>query len=366
VTAQNGDTWEETKMAEAARSTRRSDEIRRRRQVRRADPIQSRRKRKKISIPSGPPVLTRDAALGEVWKSDRRHKGKTSKSIRRRYDVALNTQGAEIRLPSLPRVNVGWRSASFILASTLIFVLYQFWNSPNYRVDAAQVHGEHLLTSSQINEALGVTGEIIFTLDASTMAQDLVDKFKEISAVSVQLEFPQTVLVTVTERTPVLIWFQDGDLSLVDEEGMTFPSRDETTLGGYPIVEASGDPPQLASDEPIEEEPLLPDFEELADELSLGLPASGKDEQLLTEDMVDAILFMAEKAPPNSQLIYDPEHGLGWRDQGGWIVFLGDTKDFEMKLHVYEAILQHLKEVNTRPTLISVEFVHAPYYELEP
>ena len=353
-------------MVEAARPSRRSDEIRRRRQVRHADPKPNRRKRKKISMPSPPPVLTRDAALGEVWKNGDRSKGKPTRSTRRRYDVALNTQGAEIRLPSLPRVYMGWRAVSFLLAGTLIFVLYQFWNSPNYRVDAAQVHGEHLLTSSQINEALGVAGEIIFTLDASTMAQDLVDKFKEISAVSVQLEFPQTVLVTVTERTPVLIWFQDGDLNLVDKDGMTFPPRDETALGGYPVIEASGDPPHLASAEPVEEGPILPDFEELADELSLGLPASGKAEQLLTKDMVDAILFMADKAPANSQLIYDPEHGLGWRDQGGWIVYLGDIQDFEMKLHVYEAILQHLKEVNTRPTLISVEFVHAPYYELEP
>jgi len=353
-------------MVEAARPTRRSDEIRRRRQVRHADLKPNRRKRKKISTPPPPPVLTRDAALGEVWKNDGRSKSKSARSTRRRYDVALNTQGAEIRLPSLPRVYVGWRAVSSILAGTLIFVLYQFWNSPNYRVDAAQVHGMHLLTSSQINEALGVTGEIIFKLDASKMAQDLVDNFKEISAVSVQVEFPQTVLVTVTERTPVLVWFQDGDLNLVDDEGKKFPTRDETALGGYPVIEASGDPPQLASTEPVEEGPLFPDFEELADELSLGLPASGKAEQLLTKDMVDAILFMAEKAPENSQLIYDPEHGLGWRDQGGWIVYLGDIQDFEMKIHVYEAILQHLKEVNTRPTLISVEFVHAPYYELEP
>jgi len=352
-------------MAEATRTFRRSDEIRRRRQVRHANPKPSRRKRKSISMPSSPPVLTRDAAMGEGWKNDKRRKDKHAKGTRRRYDVALNTQGAEIRLPSLPRVHVGWRAVSFVLASTLLFVLYQFWDSPNYRVDAAQVHGEHLLTSSQINEALGVTGEIIFTLDASTMAHDLVDKYKEISAVSVRLEFPQTVLVTVTECTPVLIWFQDGELNMVDEEGMTFPPRDEITLDGYPVVEASGAPPQLASDEPVETEPILPDFEELADELSLGLPASGKAKQLLSKEMVAAILFMADKAPANSQLIYDPEHGLGWRDQGDWIVYLGDIQDIEMKLHVYEAILQHLKEANTRPTLISVEFVHAPYYELE-
>jgi cell division septal protein FtsQ len=352
-------------MAEAARSTRRSDEIRRRRQVRQANPKPSRRKRKAISMPPPPPVLTRDAALGEVWKNDRRRKAKPGKVARRRYDVALNTLGAEIRLPSLPRLRMSWRAISFPLAGFLIFVLYQFWNSQTYRVDAAQVNGSHFLTSSQINEALGVTGKHIFALDASKMAQGLVDSFPEISAVSVHLEFPQTVLVTVTERTPVLIWLQDGDLKLVDEEGKTFPPRDETTLGGFPVVEASGDPPQLASEEKVDAGPLLPDFEKLAGELSLGLPASGKAEQLLSKEMVEAILFMAENAPAKSQLIYDPEHGLGWRDQGDWLVYLGDTQDFEMKLHVYEAILQHLKEANTRPTLISVEFVHAPYYELE-
>ena len=49
----------------------------------------------------------------------------------------------------------------------------------------------------------------------------------------------------------------------------------------------------------------------------------------------------------------------------GWIVYLGDVQDFDMKLHVYQELIDHLKEANTRPALISVEYVHAPYYLLE-
>ena len=81
--------------------------------------------------------------------------------------------------------------------------------------------------------------------------------------------------------------------------------------------------------------------------------------------MVAAILAVSEALPPTVAIIYDPEHGLGWQDEGGWQVYLGDDRDIEMKLKVYEAIVQRLMDEEIQPTLISIEHVHNPYFRAE-
>jgi hypothetical protein len=59
-------------------------------------------------------------------------------------------------------------------------------------------------------------------------------------------------------------------------------------------------------------------------------------------------------------------HGLGWNDGFGWVVFFGkDTEEMDQKLKVYRVLAKRLKKENPRPELISVEYLHAPYYRLE-
>jgi cell division protein FtsQ len=291
--------------------------------------------------------------------------GKRSGNTRRRFDVALNTQGAEMRLPSLPQVRVGWRVVSVALAAFLAVVLYQLWTLPIYQVDAAEVVGLKRLTSSHINSALNLEGQRIFTLDPLSLEQELIDSFAEFSSVSVEIGLPQTVMISVTERIPVLIWRQEGRSNLVDADGMTFPLRENSAVGNYPVVEAAGNPQILTVDEPSEsaQESSLTDA--LLGKLSFGVSMPSKAKPLLTPEMASAILVMARQIPDGATMIYHTDHGLGWKDRRGFEVFVGDAQNMEMKMVVYKAILQQLKASETRPAMISVEFVHAPYYQVE-
>jgi hypothetical protein len=81
--------------------------------------------------------------------------------------------------------------------------------------------------------------------------------------------------------------------------------------------------------------------------------------------MVSAILSMSAQAPAGTPLIYDALHGLGWKDAAGWEVYFGDIRDIEMKLRVYQALVKRLQGEGLQPALISVEYVHSPYYRLE-
>ena len=97
-------------------------------------------------------------------------------------------------------------------------------------------------------------------------------------------------------------------------------------------------------------------------------PEEVQVEELLTPEMVEAILFLAANAPENSVMVYDGEHGLGWADQDkNWTVYFGKKLDnLPLRLAAYESILADLLKKKWAPVYISVEYVYAPYYRMKP
>ena len=357
-------------MNDKDRSQRRSDEIRRRRSQRsRTVAGQTKRRKRKTTTRKQPPVMARDPLVSEMLGAKTRTL-KSARQVKRRYDVVLNKQGAEMRLPSLPRIRFGWRLASLSLAAFLVAILYQFWTSPNYQVQSAEVYGVQHLAASDINAVLDIHGRPIFELEPQKMESVLQDKFPEILSVAVDVELPQTVVVTVTERIPVLTWAQQDEVMLVDEIGWAWTnnSRDNMSDLVDVVIEAQDDPPPLPpSNEPIPLSVLLNPEEETEEEHEVEEVSLYEVAQpFLSPEMVEAIVYLFEQKPQDAVLTYDKSHGLGWKDASDLLVYFGDDKDISMKIIVYQAILDHLIAENTTPFMISVENVHAPYYRLEP
>ena len=83
--------------------------------------------------------------------------------------------------------------------------------------------------------------------------------------------------------------------------------------------------------------------------------------------MVIAILSLADQAPDDVIVVYDPEHGLGWTDPRGWVVYFGqDPSDMDLRLSMYQDTVDYLSNKGTLPAIISLEFIHQPYYRLQP
>jgi hypothetical protein len=352
-------------MRQTDQPSRRSDEIRRRRMTQsHAGQNVSATRRRKLVTPAAPPVMARTPLSGTAQATNR-DLGRGQKKGRRFYNVSLNqAQGAEMSLPALPHITLNWRVVSGALVLLLGFALYQLWTSPSYSVDAAQVSGLQRVTSNDVNTALGITGKPVFMLDAGKIHSDLLAAFPEFYAAEVQVQIPNTALITVTERTPVMVWLQEGKNYMVDKEGITFPLRHEGATGDLPVVEAAGSPPGVVL--PDRPGPSLQDVT-ISKITGVPLPDASlptKATPLLTTEMVQSILLISQQAPAGAKLIYDPLHGLGWKDRRGWDVFLGDDQDIAVKLNVYRSILDHLKGSENRPVVISVEYVHAPYYRL--
>ena len=296
-----------------------------------------------------PPVMVRGerarASLGSVpgdLVNFPAPRSKRPTKARRRYDVALGVPGAEMRLPALPEIHLGWRLLSAVFVAALLGALYYLWNSPEFRVQAAEVAGLQRLSQADVRAVLNIEEESIFTLQAAELQEKLEEAFPEFASVEVDLSLPAKVAVTIEERQPILVWKQDGKQMLVDANGVAFPQRENAPPGPSLTVEAPGAPPQAAA----------------ADEMDPDAP-------FMPVEMVSAIVSMSGQAPQNTPILYDNIHGLGWREKQGWEVFFGDIQDMGAKLSVYQALLQHFRSEGIEPVLVSVEHVHAPYYRME-
>jgi len=307
---------------------------------------------------AAPPVMVRGGmggmAFGRVANS-RLHKQRAPK---RRIDVPLRVTGAEVRLPALPFAQLGWRGVSLTMVLMMCACLVLMWMAPVFQVSTVEAQGLKRLTVSDLNAVMGTFGKSIFSLNPNLLRENLNQAFPEFSKISVRVNLPARVKVVVTERQPVIAWTQDGVETWVDGEGISFPPRG---VPEAPLVQVEGYGTQPGIN---------------LDALGIGpsgltggipLPQTPNNPSLkLSPAQVSSILALGAKMPVDTILVYDSEHGLGWNDPNGWEVFFGpEDQDMEMKLTVYQALVERLKSEGIQPALISVEYVHAPYYRME-
>jgi cell division protein FtsQ len=291
-------------------------------------------------------------AFGRV-ASSRLHK---QKAPRRRFDVPLKVQGAEVRLPSMPLVHIGWRAVSLLLVLMTAASLFLIWKAPAFQVTAVEAQGLQRLTVGDLNAVMGTFGSSVFTINPDTLEETLVQAFPELLDIKVKVGLPASIKVDVTERIPVIAWVQDGSEVWLDAQGISFPPRGtpETPLVR---VEGHGTPPgTVTTAESGDPESIPP-----------GMPSATitRPTLKLESRLVGAILALGAKIPADTMLVYDSDHGLGWNDPNGWEVYFGrEDQDMEMKLNVYQTLVD-LPKVKEYSEMISVEYIHAPYYRME-
>jgi len=292
-----------------------------------------------------PPVMVRG---GGYSPAKTRKPKRRKKNVRRRFDVALATPGVEIRLPSVPATRIGWRIVSFVMVVCLVVFLSHLLRSPLYRVQMAEIQGAIRLTSEDINRALNVYNLTIFDLNPQKLEEKLQITFPEIKKVSVQVNLPAEVVVTLDERVPMINWIQDSKTQWVDAEGFAFAPRG--VVESLVSVEANASPPM----------PIQIDVDDAPLESFIAPKA------FMPSDLVAAVLTLGPQVPEGQTIVYDLRHGLGWKDARGWDVYFGmDVADLEEKLSIYTAIVEKVQAGGITPALINVEHVHAPFYRME-
>ncbi len=283
-----------------------------------------------------PPVAAR--ARQEVVRSKRR----TARSARRRFNIALPMPRAAIPSIHIPRPRLGWRLLSFLLVAILGTALYFAFNLPELQVAQAQVTGSQLLSPEEVNAVLNVAGEPIFLLIPSDLETRLRLNYPELVSVKVSVSLPNLVSVNVVERQPVIRWEQAGSYTWIAEDGVAFRPRGEAS--GLIVVNALSAPPVEGS---VSSDPLSP-------------------APFISVEMVKALKGLVSRVPPGAPILYEEGLGFGWNDPRGWRVHFGTSaSDIELKMRVYETMVNSLTQRGIQPVLINVTYPAAPYYRMD-
>jgi cell division protein FtsQ len=214
------------------------------------------------------------------------------------------------------------------------------WTATTFTVQAAEVIGNQRLAGTDIDYVLGMTRQPIFKAVPAQMEKDLRSTYFDLESVHVQVGFPNHIRVTVVERQPVLAWYQNGIPTWIDANGIAFTPRGD--VAGLVMISSNGNPTDVPTT------PELPFYEQ----------------KFISPEMVSALTMMVNYVPAGLPMIYDPQYGMGWQDSRNWTVFFGqNTDDIPMKIMVYQSIVDQLTREGIQPTLISVEYLDAPFYK---
>lgn len=281
-----------------------------------------------------PPVTKR------TRETDTAPRRRPAQNARRRYQIAMPTARDEMRHLSIPRPHFGMRAVSFILVAILGTAIYLAYNLPYFRVVQAQVAGNQIISLDEINAVIGVAGQPIFTLKPEDLETRLRLNYPELVFVDVMVTLPNLVAVTVVERRPVVRWEQGGSYTWIAEDGVAFRPRGEIAEL-ISVVAESAPALSLSASDPLNPVPFI----------STG--------------MVQSLKGLAGHVPPGMQIIYSPEFGFGWNDPRGWRVYFGTSaNDVELKMRVYESMVNSLTQRGIRPAMINVTYPTAPYYRM--
>lgn len=258
---------------------------------------------------------------------------------------------------------IGWRLLSFLLVGAFSFLIFTAWQSPHYKVSSVRVEGLQRLPEDAVLSVLDIYGSHIFALEPVTIIQQIHQNFPEIHDIQVKLSLPAQVSISVVERQPIIAW-QINDRQLwIDSEGYLIPARGE--INQMLTIQADALPSyNLIEKEDISTRHVIrdkPKFKEDTDDLVFFSITKQIDSNLLT-----AILQLNAWMPNESVLLYQEKRGVGWTDKRGWEVFIGSKLErINDKMLMYETIVRKLEEQGIQPSMVSVEFLHAPYYRLE-
>ena len=264
------------------------------------------------------------------------------KPTRRRFNIALpKVPRPNMRSIRIPRPRFGWRLLSFILAAIFGAALYLAFNRPELRMTEAKIIGNQLISAQEVNSVLNVAGQPIFLLTPADLETRVRLNFPELISVNVTASLPNLVFVNVAERQPIIRWEQGGGYTWIAEDGVAFRPRGEM-LGLISVVALSGH----AMDENASSDPLTP-------------------APFISTEMVQAVKGLASHVPPGESILYDVSLGFGWNDPRGWRVYFGTSaNDLELKMRVYEAMVNSLTQRGIRPAFINVTYPTAPYYRM--
>jgi cell division protein FtsQ len=282
-----------------------------------------------------------------------------SSSVRRVHYTQVGN-GVEMRLPALPQVQFSWQMASVFLAIATLILVILLTTLDTFQVKNVEVTGNSRVAASEIQTVINGANHSVFTLDRRITVNALLTAFPELTNVHLKVSFPDTVVLSVSERKPVLAWEGPDTVQWIDAQGVVMPARGDG--GTLLAVKSTVAVPLLVT----AEDTAAADTETTTDATAVATQSTEPDIYYIDPQVLQTAISLGAQLPEGASLVYDPISGMGWKDPKGWRVYFGlDLSNIQMKLIEYQAIVERLSALGVKASYISVEHLDAPYYRTE-
>lgn len=113
--------------------------------------------------------------------------------------------------------------------------MVQLAATAGYRLDRIYIEGRTNISKQELRDILNMkVGDPLFAFDPDT-ARAILLRMPWIKDAQVRRHLPNTIYVSITERTPIALWQQDGKVRVIDTEGVTL-TRDLRAFTKLPLV----------------------------------------------------------------------------------------------------------------------------------
>lgn len=229
----------------------------------------------------------------------------------------------------------------FVLISGLAAGMVYLLNAAYFRVQHLTIEGTSNPQILAGIQALHLEGENIFLSD---MRQDTarIETLPAVASAHVTRSLPDTLVIQVVERQPVLIWQVDRQMWSVDASGVLIAQVQDSH--GLPMV--SDDHPLDRSGKPFAPGGKIdPAIVSMARQLLERLPRELGDTKF--------------------SLVNTSAYGMVVDSAEGWQARFGDPQDLETKIQMLGAILRIAQQRQQSLALVDLRFGFYPYYRLQ-
>jgi cell division protein FtsQ len=227
------------------------------------------------------------------------------------------------------RMNRALSAMAVLMVAAGLIGLYV---SPLLRVQRVQVAGTNVLDAQQIAELADAHGDSLVASNFGA-ARERIAALPLVQSVKIERRWPQTLRITVTERTPWGTWLLGDAVYVIDAEGYVLP--DVPSPAGGPTIRALDGPGPLQAGDRVDADAV---------QLTHALLAQVPERLQLGVSTVE----------------WSTGRGLTLKTDAGYEVVIGDSENMDYKLAVWQQIEAQLGRESMDGHVLDLRFGDRP------
>ena len=245
--------------------------------------------------------------------------------------------------------------AFLAIAAIGVFGVNFALTSPAFRVQQVSVVGaQNPLVVSSIQH-MGLQGQNIFLLDTAALTAR-IEMLPLVAAASVEKQWPNQLMVTVTERVPVLLWQTQNETYTVDRQAMVMAPASQTIGSDQLMTVVDARSQQVG----VSGQPIQPGVRLDQADVAFALQVFARLPQVTgINDFTLRYDAIGSGDAGGSYVVESP---------GGWLAYLGsanDTNPLDNRLMELQQILALAQKQQLHLATIDVRFGLRPVYTLK-